>query len=330
MDIEVLQRSLAREKAQRNLAEQLLEDKSRELYHSYEELQRSHADLELAHDEVKLKQDQLVQSEKMASLGILSAGVAHEINNPIAFVFSNINSLAHASQQFKAYFDLIESNVLASDEPLTPEQRQEIRSFAKDADIEFLFEDCSELIVETIDGIQRVKEIVSGLQAFSRADSGMMEPLDINLCVQNTLKIASGKLKDGCIVEEHLGELPEIKGFPGKIGQVILNLLVNAGQAITDNGVIKITTQLEGAMVHVSVEDNGCGMADDVVDDVFTPFFTTKPVGTGTGLGLSISHGIVEEHSGKIIVQSEVGIGTRFTVCLPVENSSLELKGIAA
>lgn len=330
MDIEVLQRALAREKAQRNKAEQLLEDKSRELYHSYEELQRSHEELEQAHTEVKQKQDQLVQSEKMASLGILSAGVAHEINNPLAFVFSNVNSLSHAVQQFKSYFVLVEANVLSSEEPITPEQRQEIREFAKKSDIEFLFEDCTELVEETVEGIQRVKGIVSGLQAFARADSGEMETVDINLCVRNTLKIASGKLKEDCVIEEKLGELPEIKGFPGKIGQVVLNLLVNAGQAISESGKIVISTHHDGTMVNISVEDDGCGMASDVIDNVFTPFFTTKPVGTGTGLGLSVSHGIINEHGGKILVQSEVGAGTRFTVCLPVENSSLESKGIAA
>ena len=330
MDVEVLQRALAREKAQRNKAEQLLEDKSRELYHSYQELQQSLTELEQAHTDVQLKQDQLVQSEKMASLGILSAGVAHEINNPLAFVFSNVNSLSHAVQQFRTYFSLIESNVLSSEEPLTPEQRQEIQKFAKDADIEFLFEDCTELVEETVEGIQRVKGIVSGLQAFARADSGDMESVDINLCVQNTLKIANGKLKQGCVIEEQLGELPEIKGFPGKIGQVILNLLVNAGQAVSESGKIVISTQLDGPVVSISVEDDGCGMAKDVIDNIFTPFFTTKPVGTGTGLGLSVSHGIVDEHGGEIVVQSEPGRGTRFTVKLPVNNSSVEHGSAAA
>ena len=330
MDIEVLQRALVREKAQRNKAEQLLEDKSRELYHSYEELQRSHAALEQAHSDVKQKQDQLVQSEKMASLGILSAGVAHEINNPLAFVFSNVNSLSHAVQQFQSYFNLVEAKLLIENATVTEEQRAEIRAFAKKVDLEFLFEDCTELVGETVEGIQRVKGIVSGLQAFARADSGTMETVDINLCVQNTLKIASGKLKEGCVVEERLGELPDIKGFPGKIGQVILNLLVNAGQAMDEGGKIVISTQHQDGVVKISVEDNGCGMPADVVDNIFTPFFTTKPVGTGTGLGLSVSHGIVDEHNGEILVTSEVGKGTLFTVILPVKQSSQISEDVAA
>ncbi len=325
MDIEILQRSLAREKAQRNLAEQLLEDKSRELFQSYEKLRSSHDELEHAHAEVKEKQEQLVQSEKMASLGIMSAGVAHEINNPLAFVFSNVNSLSHAVDQFKIFHELIEKLLQSSQSTISDEERKKIDAFCKESDIEYLLEDCTELIQETVDGIQRVKGIVAGLKDFARADTAERESVDINLCIRNTLKIAIGQVKSNCKIEENLGDLPEISGFSGKIGQVILNLIVNASQAIDDNGVISIATTLDESDVIITVADTGCGMSKETIDDIFTPFFTTKPIGEGTGLGLSVSHGIVEEHGGKIRVDSEQGKGTCFTIRLPLQATERNL-----
>lgn len=322
MDMDVLKRSLAREKAQRNLAEQLLEDKSRELFHSYEQLKNSHSELEKAHSEVHEKQEQLVQSEKMASLGIMSAGVAHEINNPLAFVFGNVNSLSHAVEQFKIYHDLIDKMMRSEQSSISPSERQEIEAFRKKSDLDFLFEDCTELIEETVQGIQRVKGIVSGLKAFARADSSERESVDVNLCIKNTLKVAGGQLNAGCKIVEKLGDLSEISGFPGKIGQVILNLIVNASHAVDENGEVTIATSQDDAMVTISVSDNGCGMSKETLDQLFTPFFTTKPVGGGTGLGLSISHGIVEEHEGEIKVESELGKGTCFTIRLPRNQNS--------
>ncbi|MBX2880204.1 MAG: hypothetical protein KTR32_09750 [Granulosicoccus sp.] len=325
MDESVLTRALQREKARREKAEKLLEDKSRELFLSYETLQQSNDELENALAEVKSQQHQLVQSEKMASLGIMSAGVAHEINNPLAFVFSNVNSLEHAVSQFSSYHDLVNSLLAAASESDREACIQKLESFSNEADLEYLFEDCVDLIKETTEGIGRVKAIVSGLQSFARTDSGTMETLDLHECINNTLKLAHNQIKYSADVETHFGDIPKIQGFPGKLGQVFLNLLVNAGHAMgNDKGKIVISTSADESRVTVSVADTGSGMDKSTVDNIFLPFFTTKEVGKGTGLGLSISHGIIEEHQGTVEVSSVLGEGTTFTLSFPVSAVSAQ------
>ncbi len=321
-EIEVMERALKRERIRREKSELLLEDKSRKLFHSYQTLQESHGQLADALEEVKSQQKQLVQSEKLASLGTMSAGVAHEINNPLAFVFSNINSLSHAVEQFQEYHQHV-GKVVAAD---SAEERQilvdQLKKHIVDADIEYLFGDCTDLITETLDGIQRVKSIVAGLKAFARSDAGEMETLSISECLQNTLKLVHNQIKFSMEVIVNLDELPDIKGYPGKLSQVFLNLVVNANQAMNDNkGTMTITGTITGTGVEESIvitfQDDGSGMSQGTMDNIFNPFFTTKPVGQGTGLGLSISHGIIEEHNGKIEVSSEPGTGTCFTITLP-------------
>lgn len=320
MDTDVLQRALDREKLRRKKVEKLLEDKSRELFLSYESLQKSHEDLGQALVEVKSQQHQLVQSEKMASLGVMSAGVAHEINNPLAFVFSNVNSLDHAVTQFSQYHELVQEVVNADSETSRAATEDKLNAFTKEADLAYLFEDCLELIKETTEGIDRVKTIVSGLQAFARTDSGVFESMDIHECINTTLKLAHNQIKYIAEVKTDFGELPTISGFPGKLGQVMLNLIVNAAHAIgEDKGEIVVSTRHVDPNIIISVADNGCGMEQSTIDSIFMPFFTTKDVGKGTGLGLSISHGIIEEHQGSIEVTSELGSGTTFTLTLPVE-----------
>ncbi len=316
-DPAVVQRALTRERARRAKAEQLLEDKSRELFMSYQTLQESHDQLGAAMEEVKRQQKQLVQSEKLASLGTMSAGVAHEINNPLAFVFSNVNSLAHAVDQFRQYHQHVGALLLAESPAQSAEATGALKEFVEEADVEFLFEDCGDLLSETIDGIQRVKSIVAGLKAFARSDAGEMEPVDLIACIRNTLKLAHNQIKFNMEVVEDFDDLPEIRGYPGKLSQVFLNLIVNAGQAMEGTGSIKISARNLKDVIQVDFQDTGAGMSAETIKDIFNPFFTTKPVGEGTGLGLSISHGIIEEHAGEITVSSELGVGTCFSIILP-------------
>lgn len=299
-------------------AESLLEDKSRELFLSYEALQKSHNEIKQAHEELILKQKQLVQSEKMASLGIISAGVAHEINNSIGFVLSNIVTLG---ENVAVFTTLCEKLGVLIDKCNAGETVAEainaLAAFSEQEDLAFLIEDGQTLIDETTEGIVRVRDIVAGLKSFARVDTGEKESANINECIESTLKILGNQTKYTCTVEKQLGDIPVIHCFPGKLNQVFMNLIVNAVHAVGDGGVIRIASVWENNQVVIRIADNGKGIPAENIPNLFTPFFTTKPVGEGTGLGLSISMGIVEEHGGAIDVNSEVGKGTVFTVRLP-------------
>ncbi len=318
MDIETLQRAYEREKAKRAHAESLLEDKSRELFLSYEALQKSHDEVTAAHEELVFKQKQLVQSEKMASLGIISAGVAHEINNPIGFVLSNVVTLGENVASFNSLCTRLKGVFeAANDEDQLRASVSELATFYAEEDFDFVVEDGEGLITETTDGIVRVRDIVAGLKSFARVDTDEKTVANINECIESTLKILDSQTKYACDVKCCFAELPEIMCFPGKLNQVFMNLIVNAVHAVEEDGVICVSTTQESDSVTITVSDNGKGIAPEHLEDLFTPFFTTKPVGEGTGLGLSISHGIIEEHGGTISVDSTVGEGTTFTVTLP-------------
>lgn len=297
-----------REKELRKRAEQLLEDKSRELYSSFYDLQQAHHDL-------KQQQNQLVSSERMASLGVMAAGIAHEINNPIGFVSSNLNTIKEAFNDIQDFIEVLEQQLDVNPNDAVV---QKIREALDKFDIAYLLEDFGELSKETLEGLDRVKQIIADLKSFAREDSGDMQELDVNDCLRGALNILNNQLKYHAIVDVSYGELPAIKGFYGKLSQVFINLIANANQAVEDQGSIKIETCCKDNSLYISVEDDGPGISSDHIDQLFTPFFTTKPVGEGTGLGLSISQGVVEEHGGTIEVSSTPGEGACFTVVLPV------------
>lgn len=282
-----------------------------------EELQKKHALLVKAFKSVKETQAKLVQSEKMAGLGTMAAGVAHEINNPVGFVKSNLGSLQAYSKNLTDYVQRLDELLKEHDDMQS--LRDALQAAREEFDIEYTAEDIEPLIIESQDGVNRVEAIVSGLRSFAREDDEQQAPADINGALQSTLKVAANQLKYKCTVHEDYADLPALTCNIGRLNQVFMNLLVNAGQAIDEDGEIFISTRFINNEVIVSIRDTGCGMSPEVQKQLFNPFFTTKDVGSGTGLGLSISHGIVEEHGGRIQVQSVEGKGSRFIVRLPVQ-----------
>ncbi len=279
-------------------------------------------ELEQNYEELKRTQVQLVQSEKLASIGQLAAGVAHEINNPIGYVNSNLSSLKGYATDFMVYIEaleLFEKNVKDKGLAEFSEELNKLEALKKQLDIEYLKDDIEDILKESAFGMEKVRDIVQSLKNFSRLDQeDEPQEADINECIEQTLKIVWNDLKYKCEVEKHFAELPDIYCFPGQLNQVIMNLLVNAGHAIEEKGVITITTLKEGDNCLIKIRDSGKGIPEQNIQKLFEPFFTTKPVGQGTGLGLSISYGIMQKHGGSISVDSTEGVGTEFTLTIPM------------
>jgi signal transduction histidine kinase len=286
-----------------------------------EELVLKNSELEHANREIKDAQAKLLQSEKMASVGVLAAGVAHEINNPLGFVISNLTTLENYVNNYRILVAEYQQLFELKDSSARKEQYQRIQQSIEDFDLEFMNDDLTDLLRDTQEGSVRVKEIVKGLKAFSHIDqSDEMQLADINECITTTLKVANNEFKYHCQLDLQLAELPHTYCLPGQIKQVLLNLFMNASQAIQEKGVINVSSSLEGDNIEISVRDNGCGIPKESISKLFDPFFTTKEVGEGTGLGLAISYGIiVDEHKGDIRVNSVEGEGTCFTVVLPLK-----------
>ncbi len=267
-------------------------------------------------------QKQLVQSEKMASIGQLAAGVAHEINNPVGFIKSNLGTLAEYVGTFKALLHgqegLLEA-AEANDAARMVECAEFLRNLREGEDLDFVLVDVDQLLSESRDGTDRVRDIVLNLKSFARLDEAELKDADINEGIEATLKIVWNELKYKAEVTKDLKPLPRIRCYPGQLNQVFVNLLVNAAQAIPERGEIRIVTEAEPGEVRICISDTGTGIEPEVLPKLFDPFFTTKDTGKGTGLGLSISHGIVEKHGGRIEVDSAPGKGTTFTVILPIE-----------
>lgn len=275
-----------------------------------------------AQGQIQEQQKLLIQSEKMASLGTMAAGVAHEINNPLSFVMSNAEILA---QYFRIILKLVKEyqsvkvHVVDEIDTAVASMLRNIDEIEKSEDIEFLLNDIEKMISESQNGMERIRHIVQGLKRFSRQDGSEQIFFQINDEVRNTLAILHNELKYKCEVECSFNELPLFFGNPGELSQVLLNLVINASQAIEGaQGRILISTSMDRGRIILSVRDNGKGIAPEHLDKIFNPFFTTKPVGQGTGLGLSISYGIIAKMNGHISVKSEVGKGTEFTIELPV------------
>jgi PAS domain S-box-containing protein len=277
--------------------------------------------LEHTNAELKSAQQQLLQSEKMASIGLLAAGVAHEINNPVGYINSNLGTLEkYLADIFTAldkYEGIVSSGAHGNQEL---QDMQKLQQLNEKLDLDFLRNDIQSLLAESREGLERIKEIVLGLKDFSRSSADeTWRWADLAKCLENTLTIVRNELKYKCEVVKEFGVLPQVYCLPSQLEQVFMNLLVNAAQAIETHGTITLRTGQEGDRVWVEIADTGAGIPPEILPRIFDPFFTTKPVGTGTGLGLPVSYGIMERHHGKIEVHSEVGKGSTFRVTLPVQ-----------
>ncbi len=269
-------------------------------------------------------QMQLMQSEKLANLGQLAAGVAHEINNPIGFVKSNLTTMSEYMTVFKKllhHYACFDQAVEKKAEQELQSIRRLIREIKAEEDLDELIKDVDDLLRESKEGTDRVAEIVQSLKSFARLDESEFEEVNINEGLESTLKLVWNELKYKCQVHLKLGLLPHIYCCPGQLNQVFMNLIVNAAHAIENRGEIHIETAAKQTHIEITITDNGKGIAKEHLNKLFNPFFTTKPVGEGTGLGLSISYGIVKKHKGSIEVQSEPGKGATFTVCLPMKGT---------
>jgi PAS domain S-box-containing protein len=267
----------------------------------------------------------VVQAEKLASLGMLSAGVAHEINNPLSYVATN---LAVLERDVRFLFELLGTYEKARDglAQTQPDVIRETTRLAEEFDLPYIRENIDKLLSSTRLGIKRVADIVQNLRGFARVDRASAQAADIHEALKTALEMIQGRLnRRNITLEQHLGDLPTVNGSPAQLNQVFLNLLVNAMQAIEstqrDDGRIAITAEAKNGEVVVEVADNGCGISEDVLPQIFNPFFTTKHVGDGTGLGLSITHGMVQDHGGRMEVESVLGQGSRFRVILPVSRT---------
>lgn len=277
--------------------------------------------LQLEIDERKQLESQLVQSEKLASLGQLAAGVAHEINNPVGFISSNLSTLDSYFNQLQQMLDAYRQ---VEDSLASAEQRDALKALRNELELDFLKEDIPILIKESKEGIGRVVQIVKDLKNFSRVDNDQTwQWANLQQGIDSTLNIVASELKYKADVIKHYSALPEIECLASQLNQVVMNLVINAAQAMgPERGTITISNGVEGDNVWLEVADNGCGIAPETVQKIFDPFFTTKPVGEGTGLGLSLSYGIIKKHHGDISVRSEPGKGTTFRVVLPIRQTA--------
>lgn len=285
------------------------------------EAERLRRNIELTELNARLTmaQEQLLQSEKLASIGQLAAGVAHEINNPISYVFSNFATLG-------GYIDglLAMLSAYRAAEPLIADAKvlQDIRLLRSDIDLDFVTGDIPVLMSESREGIERVRKIVQDLKDFSRADAHQEWQLsDLHHGIDSTLNIVSNEVKYKADVVKEYGEIPDIECLPSQLNQVFMNILVNAAHALPPGrGLITIRTSHQDGVVRIDIADNGSGIPKAIQGRIFDPFFTTKPTGSGTGLGLSLSYGIVQKHDGRIELDSTPGLGTTFSIFLPVRH----------
>jgi len=319
-DLEIL---VGQRTAQLAEANGKLEQDIREREMIESELIRRNSELTILNSQLLKAQALVVQSEKLASIGQLAAGVAHEINNPIGYIFSNFTSLEKYIVQL---FDMIKTFEHSESHIVSSEALDAIAKMKEKIELEYLKEDIPELMAQSSEGIARVRKIVQDLKDFSRVDSDQeWQWSNLHQGMDSTFNIVNNEIKYRADLVRDYGNIPEVECLPTQINQVIMNLVINAAHAIgPERGKITVRTVQKNDDVCIYVEDNGSGMSKETVSKIFDPFFTTKPIGKGTGLGLSLSYGIIKKHDGNIEVQSEPGLGTCFCVTLPIKHHYAE------
>ena len=305
-DLDVLQMSVERALEHRDLQRTANQYKV--------DLERQNAELATSKGDLERLQAQIVQSEKMAGLGQLAAGVAHELNNPAGFIYGNLDILQNYLADLEALLALYDQLTLPAD------AARQIESLKLQINYGKLVSDLDSIISDCLEGAVRIRDIVQNLRLFSRLDEAEVKKIDLHEGLDSTIRLLSRYYSSGRVtLRRDYGDLPPISCYAGQLNQVWMNLLVNAAQAVGAEGEVSISTRLENDWVVITIGDTGCGIAPDQLNRIFDPFFTTKPVGDGTGLGLSISYGIIERHGGTISVESKPGLGSTFTVKIPIE-----------
>jgi len=284
------------------------------------------AELKKTLDDLQNTQSQLVQSEKMASIGQLAAGVAHEINNPVGYVKSNLGTINEYRQdlmkllrQYQNLEAIFEKKKMTTRSRTLREAFNNIRGVKDEIDLMYIIDDHKNVIEESLEGMERVTKIVADLKDFAHMDKAKLEYSDINKGIESTLNIVWNELKYKAKVIKELGDIPLVKCYPQRLNQVFMNILVNAAHAIDDKGEIRVNTMADNGHVEIRISDTGCGIAPEVIPKIYDPFFTTKDVGKGTGLGLNVAYNIIEKHRGSIDVESQVGKGTTFKIRLETD-----------
>jgi two-component system NtrC family sensor kinase len=294
----------------------LREDVNRRQIAEHDLLDRN-AELNALNAQLSAAQEHLMQSEKLASIGQLAAGVAHEINNPIGYIFSNFGTLENYLTSLFEMLAVYEKNEAIHN---VPETVKELRAKRESIELDFLKEDIPVLMRESKEGLVRVRNIVQDLKDFSHVDATLdWQFVNLNQGIDSTLNVVNNEVRYKADLVKDYGDLPDVQCMPSQINQVAMNLVVNAAHAMgPERGKITVRTGAQGDKVWFEVTDTGSGIPKDVLPRIFDPFYTTKPVGKGTGLGLSLSYGIVQKHHGNIEVQTEIGKGSTFRVTLPI------------
>lgn len=307
VDLDVLQTTVERAIEHRNFLRDARQYKL--------DLERRNAELKQRKEELQRLQGQIIQNEKMASLGQLAAGVAHELNNPAGFIFGNMEILRDCSQGLGRLLDFYERIELSKVDAA------QVRVIKDEIDYSNTLGDLSSIIADCHEGAERIRDVVHNLRLFSRLDEAEFKKVDIHEGIESTIRLLSRYYSSGPItLLRDYGTLPLVDCYAGQLNQVWMNLLVNAAQAITEQGEVRITTRRESQTVIITISDTGCGIAAEDLKSMFDPFFTTKPVGEGTGLGLSVTYSIIERHNGEIKVLSTLGKGATFTVSIPIDS----------